>query len=323
MRRREFISIIGGAVAWPQFAFSQTAQRAARVGWLAFGGSVLGPIEKTLVEALAQRGLVDGQTIEIVFRYADNAPNRLALLAQELVQLKPNVLIAIGGDITMAFVDASREIPIVGGVSDNPIRAGFTSSYSRPDKNFTGVSYITDEMAAKRMELLKEISPLSRRVGVLWNPQHLDDEMTFARRAAQSLDIELFSYEASDTAALEKALVTAAANNIDSLFVIPSRLTSANAIQIGAFGRERRLPVVTAWREFVDAGCLLSYGPSRRHESKTLALYVERILRGAKPADLPIQLPSKFEMVLNMKAAQAIGITVSGSTLLRADEVVE
>ena len=165
--------------------------------------------------------------------------------------------------------------------------------------------------------------PPAKRVGMIWNPQHLDDEITFARRAAQQLNIELVSFEVRDVPSFEKGLANAAASGVDSLFVIPSRLTSVRAAQIGAFGREHKLPVITAWREFAEADCLLSYGPNRRVEAQTLAAYMQRIMRGVKPLELPIQTPTKFEMVVNMRTAKAIGIAIPPSSLLRADEVIE
>ena len=266
MRRREFLVLFAGAMSVPRVALGQPVQRRPLVGWLVFGGANLGSIDQAMVDELAKRGLVEGRNIDVAFRYANDSPDRLSPLAHELVALNPNILIAIGGDVVMALFGATRQIPIVGGVSDNPVRAGFTTGFSRPDQNFTGVSFITDEMAAKRLELLKEVFPSAKRVAVIWNPQHLDDEITFARRAAQTLGIELLSFEARDSMGSDRALSDAANSTSDSLFVIPSRLTSANAAKIGSFARDRKLPVITAWREFADVGCLLSYGPSRRYQ---------------------------------------------------------
>ena len=249
---------------------------------------------------------------------------RLPELAGELVAQKPDLLLAIGGDIIKALFDASKgAIPIVGGVSDNPIRVGIAASLARPAKNFTGLTFLTDEMAAKRMELLKEVAPDTRRVAAIFNPQHFDDELTFARRGAESLGIALTAYPISNVAELDVALDATRAGGADSLFVIASRLTNFAAAKIAKHGQERRLPVIASWREFAADGALLSYGPSRVFEAKRLAGYVEKIIDGAKPADLPIEQPVKFELVVNLKTARTLGLTISPDFLLRADEVIE
>ena len=323
MRRREFITFLGGAVAaWP---LTTRAQKSLpRIGWLVYGGATLGPIDRSLKDALAQTELVDGRNIEIVFRYANGKPDQLAGLASELVAQKPDLLVAIGGDVIKPLFEASKgRIPIVGGVSDNPMRAGIAVSLARPSKNFTGVTYLTDEMAAKRMEFLKEVAPDTRRVAVIFNPQHFDDEVTFARRGAESLGIALTTHPINSAADLNAALLAASAGGADSLFIISSRLTGVVADRIAQYGQERRLPVIASWREFVDSGALLSYGPSRVFEAKRLAGYVQKVLNGAKPADLPIEQPVKFELVINLKTAGALGLNVLRPLLDRADEVIE
>ena len=275
-------------------------------------------------DALAQAGLVDGSNIEIVFRYANGISDRLAELAAELIAQKPDLLVAIGGDVIKTLFDESKgRIPIVGGVSDNPMRAGIALSLARPSKNFTGITYLTDEMAAKRMELLKEVAPNARRVAVIFNPQHFDDEVTFARRGAESLGIELTTHPINNLIDLDAALHAASASGADSLFIISSRLTGLVAAKIAQHGQERRLPVIASWREFAASGALLSYGPSRIFEAKRLAGYVQKVLNGAKPADLPIEQPVKFELVLNLKTAKVLGINVPNTLIGRADEVIE
>jgi putative ABC transport system substrate-binding protein len=323
MRRREFITFLGGAVAaWPLTARAQKSL--PRIGWLVYGGATLGPIDQSLKDALAQTGLVDARTIEIVFRYANGKPDQLAGLASELVAQKPDLLLAVGGDVIKPLFEASKGgIPIVGGVSDSPMRAGIAQSLARPSTNFTGITFLTDEMAAKRMELLKEVAPDARRVAVIFNPQHFDDEVTFARRGAESLGIALTNHPINSAADLDAALLAVSAGGADSLFIISSRLTGVVAGRIAQYGQERRLPVIASWREFVDSGALLSYGPSRVFEAKRLAGYVQKVLNGAKPADLPIEQPVKFELVINLKTARALGLNVLRPLLDRADEVIE
>ena len=319
MHRRTFLVAL---LAAPASSAAQT--RRFRIGWLVFGGANLGPIDRSLQGALVERGLIDGRNVEIIQRYANGVPARLAELASELVAQKPDMLMAIGGDATKALFDASKgAIPIVGGVSDNPMRAGIATSLARPGKNFTGLTWLTDEMAAKRMEILKEVAPNTRRVAAIFNPQHFDDELTFARHGADALGIALTSHPIGSPTDLDAALSAASASGADSLFVIASRLTNFVAAKIAEYGLERRLPVIASWREITASGALLSYGPSRIFEAKRLAGYVEKVVKGAKPADLPIEQPTKFELVVNLKTAKATGVTIPESFLLRADEVIE
>jgi putative ABC transport system substrate-binding protein len=234
------------------------------------------------------------------------------------------LLLAVGGPVVMPLLEASKGgVPIVGGVSENPMRAGLAASLARPGKNFTGVTFFTDEMAAKRIELLKEVAPDAKRVAVIFNPQHFDDEVTFARRGAESLGFELTTHPINDVSDLDAALHAVSASGADSLLVISSRLTGIVAADIAQYGKKHRLPVIASWREFVASGALLSYGPSRIFEAKRLVGYVQKVLNGEKPADLPIEQPVKFELVINLKTAKALGLTVPPSLLGRADEVIE
>src|SRR6478735_8545893 len=323
MRRREFITLFGGAAAtWP---LALRAQKSLpRIGWLVFGDAKLGPIDQSLKDALAQAGYFDGRNIEIVFRYANGRPDRLAELSAELIAQRPNLLLGVGSPVVMPLFEASKGgVPIVGGISESPMRAGIASSLARPGKNFTGITFLTDEMAAKRVELLKQVAPNVRKVAVIFNPQHFDDEVTFARRGAESLDLELTTHPINEIADLDAALQGVEASRADGLLVISSRLTGFVAAKIAQYGRERRLPVIASWREFTDSGALLSYGPSRTFEAKRLVGYVQRVLNGEKPADLPIEQPVKFELVINLKTARVIGLTVPPSLLGRADDVIE
>jgi putative ABC transport system substrate-binding protein len=323
MLRREFIAVLGGAVAARPLA-AHAQKSSPRIGWLVFRDAKLDPIDQSLKDALAQAGLVDGRNIDIAFRFANGRSDRLAELSAELVAQKPNLLLAVGGDVIKPLFEASKGgIPIVGGVSDSPMRAGIAVSLARPGKNFTGITFLTDEMAAKRIELLKEVAPNAKRVAVIFNPQHFDDEVTFARRGAESLGIQLTTHPINDAADLDAALHAVTASGADSLLIISSRLTGIVAAKIAEYGRERRLPVIASWREFTASGALLSYGPSRILEAKRLVGYVQKVLNGEKPADLPIEQPIKFELVINLKTAKAIGLTVPPSLLGRADEVIE
>ena len=221
-----------------------------------FGDAKLGPIDQSLKDALAQAELSDGRNIEIVFRYANGRSDQLAELSAELIAQKPNLLLGVGSLVVMPLFEASKGgVPIVGGISESPIEQ-MAVSLARPGKNFTGVT-LTDEMAAKRIELLKEVAPNAKRVAVIFNPQHFDDEVTFARRGAEPLGIKLTTHPINDVTDLDAALHAASASGADSLLVISSRLTGIVAANIAQFGQEHRLPVIASWREFVASGALL------------------------------------------------------------------
>jgi len=195
--------------------------------------------------------------------------------------------------------------------------------FSRPGKNFTGVTFLTDEMAAKRMELLSEAIPNAKRVAVVYNPQHLDDELAFARRAAESLSIELSVHPIVHVSELDATLRGAMTNRPDAIFVIASRLTNLLSDKIAQFGLQERVPVVAAWREFTTNGALLSYGPDRILQAKRIAEYVQKVLNNSKAGDLPIEQPIKFELVVNLKTARTIGLEINREFLLRADDLID
>ena len=323
MRRREFLaSIASAAICSPLPLLAQKAP--ARIGWLVFGDETLGPTDRSLKEALARIDLADGRPMQISYRYAQNDITRLNRLAEELAGEKVDLLLGLGGDVIRSLYDASKgKTPVVGGTSDGPVRAGLADSLAKPGRNFTGVTFLTDEMAAKRMELLKEVAPEANRVAIIFNPQHFDDELTFAKRGAASLGITVTTHPIETRGELDGALKAARAKQADSMFVIPSRLTRAVAASIASFGLEYRIPVMAAWREFVTVGALLSYGPSVLDETKRVAGYVQKVLNGARPADLPIEQPVKFELVVNLKTARAIGLTIGRDFLLRVDDLIE
>ena len=323
MTRREFIGLMASAAVSP--SFPALAQRSAtQIGWLAFGRNADGQIDRSLKEALAQNGLIEQRNLNIVYRFANANSAQLSPLAGDLVALKPKILVGIGGDVVKALVEASKgSIPVVGGVSDNPVSAGLADSLARPGKNFTGVTFLTDEMAAKRMELLNEVIPNVKRVAVIYNPQHFDNELAFARRAAGSLSIELSIHPIVHAGELEAVLRDAMIKRSDAIFVIASRLTNLLSDKIAQFGLQEKVPVVAAWREFTNNGALLSYGPDRILQARRIAEYVQKVLNNSKPGDLPIEQPTKFELVLNLKTARTIGLAINREFLLRADDLID
>ena len=291
----------------------QQAKPPARVGWLWYGSAPAGAlpsIETAIVDGLREFGYVDGKTIVFEHRFADGRPEKLPELAADLARQKVDVMIGIGGDIAAAAKKATATIPIVVGTSDDPVRASIVSSFARPGGNITGVTFVMDELAGKRIQLLKEINPKLSSAGVLWNPAHADNELKEIQAVAQEFNVKLRLFKVERMDEFDNALSAMKKEMFDALVVVPSRLTSLRRPQIAGFALKARIPMASGWREFAEAGGLLSYGPHREQIARRIAYYVDKIVKGAKPADLPVETPTKFELVINLKTAKQIGLTV-------------
>ena len=327
MRRRDFIQIFGGvAAAWPFAARAQTGKK-SRIGFL--GTSSLS-LERHLVDAFRQKlrelGDVEGDKIEIEFRWADGRDSRLPGLAAELVRLKPDVIVTTGTPGTLAAKRATSTVPIVFASSGNPVAAGLVASFSRPGGNVTGFTISGPELEGKRVLLLKEVVPRLARVAVLWNsanPAILDFyQQTRAAGAALGFALEPI-VEVSHIDDFKSAFATIASAKPDAMIVLADRFLLAHRSEIVDFAATNRLPAVYAYRGYVDAGGLISYAPSDLDLFRRTAVYVDKILKGEKPADLPVQEPTNFELVINLKTAKALGLTMPPTLLTRADEVIE
>lgn len=320
MTRREFIRFIGSmALVWPLAARGQP--KVARLGVLLFSSSdpQLPPIQDRLQEL----GYVLGKNLLVTERDGKGSYDRLVELAAELVAEKPDVLLALGGDIAPYAAKATSTIPIVFLSSADPVRLGLAASLARPSRNATGVTLLLDDTASKRLELIKEVVPSVRRTAFLWNPDHPDNELAEAQRAAPALNMELQLVELRGPNDLEGALRTISEVRPDALYVVSSRHTVLNIPRIVEFAKASRIPLVGGWGAWARAGGVLSFGPNTTEMAHRAAEYVDKILKGTRPADLPIQQPTKFELIINAKAAKAIGIDVSPLLLARADEVIE
>ncbi|MGH7872811.1 MAG: ABC transporter substrate-binding protein [Candidatus Binatia bacterium] len=317
------VAVLGAsAIAGAQ----QPGKSPARVGWIWYGSAPTGAlpsIETAIVEGLRELGYVEGKTMVFEHRFADGHPERLPELAADLARQKIDVMIAIGGDIAAAAKQATAKIPIVIGTSDDPVRASIISSLARPGGNITGVTFVMDELAGKRVQLLKEINPKLSRVGVLWNPAHADSEFKEIQNVATAYNVKVQSFKVERMDEFDNALSSINKETLDALIVVPSRLTSLRLRQIAGFALKSRMPMASGWREFTEAGGLLSYGPNRVQIARRVAYYIDKILKGAKPADLPVETPTKFELVINLKTAQQIGLTIPQSVLYRADKVIK
>jgi ABC-type uncharacterized transport system substrate-binding protein len=323
VKRRAFIAALGGAAAWPLAALGQRRTKAPRLGVLLFSTPETDPNMEAVHGGLRELGYVEGRDLNVFYRYAEGKAERLADLAAALVQEKPDLLLALGGDVAPHAVKATSTIPIVFVSSADPVQLGLVASLPRPGGNATGVTLLLDDTASKRLELLKEAVPGVRRAAFLWNPDHPDNELREAQRAAQSLNVRLQFVELRGSGDLDTALRAVTNAGPDALYVVSSRQTVLNIPRIVDFATRNRLPLAGGWGAWARAGGLLSYGPDINDMIGRVTIYVDKILKGAKPADLPVQQPTKFELVINAKAAKALGITVPPPLLARADEVIE
>ncbi len=276
--------------------------------------------------ALRERGHVEGQNIAIEFRYAEGKLDRLPDLAAELVGLKVEIILAAGGDrIILAAKNATKTIPIVmSGASLDPVEAGIVDSLARPGGNITGVTILATELTGKRLELLKEAFPNVARVAVLYDPANRASviEVKEIEPAARALGLTIQLREVRDADGFEKLFARLNKERPDGLFILSSPLMNTNQKRTVGFALKNRLPSMYSNREHVDAGGLMAYGADRSDSYRRAAYFVDRILKGAKPADLPVEQPMKFELVINLKTAKQIGVTVAPNLLARADRVI-
>jgi len=324
MRRRELLSLLAGAAAaWPLAARAQQAARLPRLGVLLLSTPQADPQMETARRALRDLGYVEGQNLAIEYRYAEGRPERLPDLAADLVRTRPDVMFALGGDVTPAAVTATQTIPIVFTSSADPVRLGFVASLARPGGNATGVTFLLDELASKRLEILKQAASRVSRVGFLWNPDHLDNELPEAQRAASRLGVELKPLAVRGPADFEPAFAAATEARVDALYVVTSRLTLLNLGKIVNFAADNRLPLAGGFGAWAKQHGLLSYGPNVDDMTRRAVAYIDRILKGTKPADLPVQQPTRFELVINLRTAKALGLDVPLQLQQLADEIIE
>jgi putative tryptophan/tyrosine transport system substrate-binding protein len=323
LRRRDFITFLGGAVAWPLAARAQQPMKIRRLGVLLYSTPEADPQMKLIRDGLGELGYVEGRNLAASYYFAEGKPERLADLAAALASEKPDLILAIGGDVAPDAARATSTIPIVFYSSADPVQLRLAASLARPGGNATGITLLLDDIASKRLELLKEAVPRISHVAFLWNPEHPDNELREAQRAARSLGVRLELVEMRGAADLENAFRAVKQANCDGLYVVSSRHTTLNTSKIVDFALQNRLPLAGGWGAWARAGGLLSYGPNVNDMCHRVAEYIDKILKGAKPRDLPIQQPTRFELVINAKAGKMIGIEVPPTLLARADEVIE
>ena len=297
--------------------------RTYRIGVLLFSTPTADPSVPVLREALRAAGYVEGRNLVLEFRYADGKRERLQALAEDLVQLRPDLIYAVGGDVVPFAQHATQTIPIVGIMSLDPVRAGIVPSLAHPGGNLTGFTYLLSELAGKRLEFLREVMPRLSRVAVVWNPDHPDPDFKDTQVAASRLGIRLQSIEVRKLDDIEAALATATRDHAEAIIVVTSRLTLLRQSQILDFAARNRIPIATGFGTWVQTGALLSYGPDTDEIVRKSVSHVDKILKGAKPGDIPIEQPTRFQLTISLKTARTLNLTVPQSLLARADRVIE
>jgi putative ABC transport system substrate-binding protein len=324
MRRRQFIRLLGGAAAWPLAARAQQAAgEVPRVGYLTQGARPR--VAEIFLAGLRELGWVEGQNVAMEWRVAAGRLDQLAPLAADLVRLKVNVIVTQATPAAKAAQNATSSIPIVIIDPGDPVEARLVASLARPGGNITGQTSIAPDLAAKRLELLKEIVPTISRVAVLWNSAIPPAEVALKelRAAAAILKVEIRSVEVQGPQGFEGAFASIVRERADALFVFPDPLTFGSEDLIVGMANKGLVPTMFGAREFVDVGGLISYGPSYPDMFRRAGNYAGRILKGTKPGDLPVEQPTKFELVINLKTAKALGVTVTRELQFLADEIIE
>jgi len=324
VKRREFITLLGGAAAaWPLAADAQQAGKVPIIGFLGTDASLWSPYTAAFSQRLRELGWIDDRTIAIEYRWAEGRSERYAEITAEFVRLKVNVIVTSG--IAVAMVkQATPVIPIVFAISDDPVGGGLVASLSRPGGNVTGLSVQSTDLTGKRLELLREVVPHVHRLALIGNVGYLQAvvEMGEVQAEARTLGLEIAPLEirrAEDIAPAFDALKAQA----DALYVVGDALINANRTRILTFALSARLPTIFNNRDWVQAGGLMSYGPNFPDLFRRTADLVDKILHGAKPGDIPVEQPTKFDLVINLTTAKALGLKIPEAFLLRADEVIE
>jgi putative ABC transport system substrate-binding protein len=327
MNRRAFTTLLGGAaVVWPIAARAQQAGKVHRIGVLETISTTLNVANfYALREGLRQLGYAEGQNLVIEYRSADGRDDRFPGLARELLALKVDVIVTRGTPAAKAVKNATSTVPVVMMASGDPVGVGLVTSLARPGGNITGLSAIVGELSPKRLELIREIVPGLARIAVLANTSNDAVRRDWARieTAARSLGVQSQLLDLRESDALGPTFDDASARRADALVVVIDAITQANQQRIVDLAMKHRLPAIYSSREFVDAGGLISYGVSYPDLYRRAATYVDKILKGTKPADLPVVQPTKFELVINLKTAKALGLTIPDKLLALADEVIE
>jgi putative ABC transport system substrate-binding protein len=322
MKRRDFIALLGTAAAWPLAARAQQAGKMVTVGILAIEAW---PSIDTFRQALNDLGYVEGRNVRFEHRYAKGRNERFPELADDLIGLKVDVILTWGTEAVLAAKRATTTTPIVMGAVGDPIGIGIVSSLARPAANVTGFSSLAAELEAKRLELLKEMVPGLSRVAILFNPtnRYMALALESARRGADMLHASIALYEVHNATTLDETFAKLTKDRPDAFMVLADTFLVSQRSRIAQFAIENKFPSAYTYREHVEAGGLIAYTPNYHDLFRRAATYVDRILKGTRPGELPIEQPTKFDLVINLKTAKALGITMPQTLLVAADEVIE
>jgi putative tryptophan/tyrosine transport system substrate-binding protein len=325
MKRREFLTLLGGAAAWPLAAHAQQPGKLPTIGFLGAGTlSAWSRRVASFVQRLRELGWIEGHTIAIEYRWADGSTGRLPNIAAEFARLRVDVIVTAGTPAAIAVKQATSVIPIVFATTGDPIGNGLVATLARPGGNATGLSTQQTDLAGKRLELLRELVPRLSRLAILTNISNPSNilEREEVRTMARALGVEVITLEIRRAEDIPPAFETLK-NGADALYIPPDPLVISELNRINALVLSARLPTMHGSGEYVEAGGLMSYGPNFPDLFRRAADYVDKILRGAKPGDIPVEQPTKFDLVINLTTAKALGLTIPESFLLRADEVIE
>jgi putative ABC transport system substrate-binding protein len=328
MHRREFITLLGSvAAAWPLPARAQQPDRVAKIGYL--GASWASPSDEgqrlaVFVQRLRELGWIEGRTAAFEYRWAEGRAERFTEIAREFVQLKVDVIVTYSTPAVLAVKQTTSLLPIVFAGAGDPIGTGLVASLALPGGNATGVSLQTSDIAGKRLELLRELVPDLTRVAIMANVDSPNSvlEMSEARAAADTLSINIVPLEVRQGEEIAPAF-EALKGRAEALYVVLDPIMNAHRVRISILALGARLPTVVPFRAFVEAGGLMSYGPNQPDVFRRAAHYVDKILRGAKPGDIPVEQPTKFDFIINLTTARALGLEIPPTLLARADEVIE
>jgi len=324
MRRREFITLVVGAAAtWPAMTSAQQAGKLPIVGFLGASASGFAPWAAAFVGRMRELGWVEGSTIAIEYRWSEGRPERYSEIAAEFVRLKVDVILTVGSAVPIVR-QATTAIPIVFAVAIDPVGSGLVASLAKPGGNATGLSIQANELAGKRLELLREAIPQLRRLGILFNADNTQPvlEMGETQAEARRLGLEIAPLAIRRADDIEPTFQNLKVR-ADALYVAVDQLMVANRARILTLALAERLPTIFSERDFVKAGAFMSYGPNYSDLFRHSADYVDKILHGTKPGDIPVEQPTKFELVINLSTTKALGLTIPPALLTRADDVIE
>lgn len=317
------LTLLAAVLSASAVAQAQPATKVPRLGVLLFSTPQADPNYPAFRQRMTELGYVEGKNVTTVYRFAEGKPDRLPALATELVTLKPDAIFALGGDVAPFVRTATTTIPIVMAVSVDPVQAGLVTNLAKPGGNLTGVTWVTSEVAAKRLQLLKEAVPQVSRIAVLWNPNHVDPEYGATRAAARNLGIEVQSLEIRGPADFDEAFRAAENARAEAIIVVTSRLMFFARERIMTFAGQRGIPVVGGWGPWAQAGALLSYGADVNASVRQAASHVDRVLKGASPSSIAIEQPTQFALVLNRKTANSLGLSIPQSLRVQASQILE